>query len=64
MHAGVSQQLVGSVTLRRSRGAGSSADGERFFNDAMAWISQQKVSAAYSRNTKIHNVMWLNSAVE
>ncbi|XP_030607259.1 desmoplakin-A isoform X2 [Archocentrus centrarchus] len=42
MHAGISQQLVGNLSVRRNRSTGSSADGERLFNDAMAWISQQK----------------------
>ncbi|XP_005476418.1 desmoplakin-A isoform X2 [Oreochromis niloticus] len=41
MHATIAQQLVGSVTIRRNRGSGS-FEGGKLFNDAMAWISQQK----------------------
>lgn len=44
MHSGLSQQLVGGMTLRGNRGSVGSLDGGRLFTDAMAWISQQKVS--------------------
>uniref|UniRef100_A0A3Q3KGH3 Desmoplakin a n=1 Tax=Monopterus albus TaxID=43700 RepID=A0A3Q3KGH3_MONAL len=42
MHAAIQQQLGGGVTLRRNRSSVSSLEGGRIFNDAMAWISQQK----------------------
>ncbi|XP_074544448.1 desmoplakin-A isoform X1 [Halichoeres trimaculatus] len=42
MHGAIQQQLVGGVTIRRNRGSVGSLDGGRIFNDAMAWISQQK----------------------
>ncbi|KAK2822454.1 hypothetical protein Q5P01_022519 [Channa striata] len=42
MYAGIQQQLVSTVTLRRNRGSVGSMEGSRVFNDAMAWISQQK----------------------
>ncbi|XP_070774248.1 desmoplakin-A isoform X3 [Enoplosus armatus] len=43
MHAAIQQQLVGSMTTsRRNRGSVGSLEGERIFNDAMAWIAQQK----------------------
>ncbi|XP_029970136.1 desmoplakin-A isoform X2 [Salarias fasciatus] len=42
MHAGLQQQLMGTVTLRRNRSSVGSLDGGRVFNDAMGWISQQK----------------------
>ncbi|XP_063317436.1 desmoplakin-A-like isoform X2 [Pelmatolapia mariae] len=41
MHTTIAQQLVGSMTIRRNRGSGS-FEGGKLFNDAMAWISQQK----------------------
>lgn len=58
MYAAVQQQLVGGMggmggvssmggmggmSIRRTRGSASSVDGGRVFNDAIAWISQQKV---------------------
>ncbi|XP_068604587.1 desmoplakin-A isoform X2 [Brachionichthys hirsutus] len=42
MHAAIQQQLVGGMTIRRSRGSVGSLEGGRIFNDAMAWIAQQK----------------------
>lgn len=39
MHAALQQQLLGGT-----RGSVSSQEGGRLFNDAIAWISQQKVS--------------------
>ncbi|XP_028329184.1 desmoplakin-A isoform X2 [Gouania willdenowi] len=42
MHAGIQQQLMGTVSMRRSRGSVGSLDGGRVFNDAMSWIAQQK----------------------
>ncbi|TMS09989.1 Desmoplakin [Larimichthys crocea] len=43
MHAGIQQQLLGGMTTKRHRGSTSSLDGGgRMFNDAMAWIGQQK----------------------
>ncbi|XP_069548156.1 desmoplakin-A isoform X2 [Brachyistius frenatus] len=42
MHAAIQQQLVGAMTIRRNRGSAGSLDGGRIFNDAMAWIAQQK----------------------
>ncbi|XP_034558851.1 desmoplakin isoform X2 [Notolabrus celidotus] len=42
MHAAIQQQLGGGVTIRRNRGSVGSIDGGRIFNDAMAWIAQQK----------------------
>ncbi|XP_070830129.1 desmoplakin-A isoform X3 [Chaetodon trifascialis] len=42
MHAAIQQQLLGGMTTRRNRGSVGSLDGGRFFNDAMAWIAQQK----------------------
>nr|XP_046265317.1 desmoplakin-like isoform X1 [Scatophagus argus] len=42
MHAALQQQLVGGMTTRRNRGSAGSIDGGRLFNDAIAWISQQK----------------------
>ncbi|KAM6920668.1 desmoplakin-A-like isoform 2-T2 [Lycodopsis pacificus] len=41
MHAALLQQL-GSMTIRRNRGSVGSLDGGRIYNDAMAWIAQQK----------------------
>lgn len=46
MHAAVQQQLMGGMTLR-PRGSVGSLDGGRIFNDAIAWISQQKVSSSF-----------------
>lgn len=43
MYAGVQQQLMGGMANRRTRGSVGSLDGGRVFNDAIAWISQQKV---------------------
>ncbi|KAM6990568.1 desmoplakin-A isoform 2-T2 [Tautogolabrus adspersus] len=42
MHASIQQQLLGGMTIRRNRGSVGSLDGGRVFNDAMAWIAQQK----------------------
>ncbi|XP_056276918.1 desmoplakin-A isoform X2 [Pseudoliparis swirei] len=42
MHSAIQQQLVGGMTTRRSRGSVGSVEGERIYNDAMAWIVQQK----------------------
>ncbi|XP_028448347.1 desmoplakin-A isoform X2 [Perca flavescens] len=42
MHGALQQQLVSSVTIRRKRGSVGSLEGGRIFNDAMAWIAQQK----------------------
>ncbi|KAK9539287.1 hypothetical protein VZT92_004403 [Zoarces viviparus] len=42
MHAALQQQLVGSMTIRRNRGSVGSLEGGRIYNDAMAWIAQQK----------------------
>ncbi|XP_065810166.1 desmoplakin-A isoform X2 [Labrus bergylta] len=42
MHASIQQQLLGGMTTRRNRGSVGSLDGGRVFNDAMAWIAQQK----------------------
>lgn len=50
MHAAVQQQLVGGMTTRRNRGSVGSLEGGRIFNDAMAWISQQKVRSSYLRD--------------
>lgn len=47
MHAALQQQLVGGMSIRRNRGSVGSSDGGRLFNDAMAWIAQQKVSSSY-----------------
>lgn len=44
MHLSLSQQLGGSMPTRGNRGSVGSLDGGRLFNDAMAWIAQQKVS--------------------
>ncbi|KAM4551600.1 desmoplakin-A isoform 3-T3 [Odontesthes bonariensis] len=41
MHATIHQKLAGTASIRRKRGSVGS-DGERLFNDAMAWIAQQK----------------------
>ncbi|XP_075954410.1 desmoplakin-A-like [Anarhichas minor] len=42
VHAALQQQLVGSMTIRRNRGSVGSLEGGRIYNDAMAWIAQQK----------------------
>ncbi|XP_047187843.1 desmoplakin-like isoform X2 [Scophthalmus maximus] len=42
MHGAIQQQLFSSTTLRPNRGSVGSLDGGRVFNDAMAWITQQK----------------------
>ncbi|XP_053186180.1 desmoplakin-A isoform X2 [Scomber japonicus] len=42
MHSALQQQLGGGMTTRRNRGSVGSAEGGRIFNDAMAWIAQQK----------------------
>ncbi|XP_023126262.1 desmoplakin-A isoform X2 [Amphiprion ocellaris] len=42
MHGGLQQQLVGATTIRRNRGSVGSLEGGRIFNDAIAWIAQQK----------------------
>lgn len=47
MYAGVQQQLMGSMANRRTRGSVGSLDGGRIFNDAIGWISQQKVRGPY-----------------
>lgn len=46
-HAAVQQQLVGGMTTRRNRGSVGSLEGGRIFNDAIAWISQQKVRSSH-----------------
>ncbi|KAM9844912.1 LOW QUALITY PROTEIN: desmoplakin-A-like [Aulostomus maculatus] len=42
MHGAIQQQSVGGMGTRRNRGSVGSSDGGRIFNDAIAWISQQK----------------------
>ncbi|XP_037314120.1 desmoplakin-A-like isoform X2 [Pungitius pungitius] len=42
MHSGLQQQLVSGMTIGRRRGSVGSQEGGRIYNDAMAWISQQK----------------------
>ncbi|KAL6104618.1 dsp [Pungitius sinensis] len=42
MHGGLQQQLVSGMTIGRGRGSVGSQEGGRIYNDAMAWISQQK----------------------
>ncbi|XP_035526358.1 desmoplakin-like isoform X1 [Morone saxatilis] len=42
MHVALQQQLGGGMTIRRNRGSVGSLDGGRVFNDAIAWIAQQK----------------------
>lgn len=37
---------MGGMSIRRTRGSVGSLDGGRVFNDAIAWISQQKVRAS------------------
>lgn len=46
MHAAVQQQLMGGMTIR-PRGSVGSLEGGRIFNDAIAWISQQKVRSSF-----------------
>lgn len=41
------QQMMGGMTTRRTRGSVGSLDGGRVFNDAVAWISQQKVRGSH-----------------
>ncbi|XP_047444842.1 desmoplakin isoform X1 [Mugil cephalus] len=41
MYVGIQQQ-VASATIRRNRASVTSFEGGRIFNDAMAWIAQQK----------------------
>ncbi|XP_072220758.1 desmoplakin-A isoform X3 [Leuresthes tenuis] len=41
IHTAIHQTLAGTTSIRRKRGSVGS-DGERLFNDAMAWIAQQK----------------------
>lgn len=53
MHAAMHQQLVGGMTIRRNRGSVGSVDGGRLFNDAVAWIAQQKVSTSYFIDNRI-----------
>lgn len=43
MFMALQQQIMGGMTTRRTRGSVGSLDGGRVFNDAVAWISQQKV---------------------
>uniref|UniRef100_A0AAQ4R7E5 Desmoplakin a n=1 Tax=Gasterosteus aculeatus aculeatus TaxID=481459 RepID=A0AAQ4R7E5_GASAC len=42
MYSGLQHQLVSSMTMGRRRGSVGSLEGGRIYNDAMAWISQQK----------------------
>lgn len=42
MHAAMQQQFVSTLGTRRKRDSTGSLDGGRLFNDAMAWIAQQK----------------------
>lgn len=53
MHSGLSQQFAGGMTTRGNRGSVGSLDGGRLFTDAMAWISQQKVS-----ETTTYRIRW------
>lgn len=53
MHAGIQQQLLGGINKRANRGSVGSLDGGRFFNDAMAWIGQQKVSYFTQRHLRM-----------
>lgn len=50
MHGALQQQLVSGMAIRRNRGSVGSLEGGRIFNDAMAWIAQQKVSSSYVRD--------------
>lgn len=47
MHAAIQQQLVSGMIPRRNKGSVSSLEGGRIFNDAVGWISQQKVRSLY-----------------
>lgn len=47
MYVGVHQQLMGGMSIRRTRGSVGSLDGGRIINDAIAWISQQKVRGSH-----------------
>lgn len=47
MHAAIQQQLVSGMIPRRNLGSVSSLEGGRIFNDAVSWISQQKVRSLY-----------------
>lgn len=47
MFMALQQQIMGSMTTRRTRGSVGSLDGGRVFNDAIAWISQQKVRGSH-----------------
>lgn len=47
MYAAIQQQLVSGMIPRRNKGSVSSLEGGRIFNDAIAWISQQKVRSSY-----------------
>ncbi|XP_063741836.1 desmoplakin-A-like isoform X2 [Eleginops maclovinus] len=42
MHGAIQQQLVGNMTIRRRKSSVGSQEGGRIFNDAIAWIAQQK----------------------
>lgn len=46
MYGAIEQQLFGNMTTRRNRASVSQEPG-RYFSDAMAWISQQKVRSLY-----------------
>jgi len=46
IHTTIHQKVAGTASIRRRKVSGGS-DGERLFNDAMAWIAQQKVSSKY-----------------
>ena len=51
MHGAMQQQLGSSVTtIRRRKSSVGSQEGGRIFNDAIAWISQQKVSTTFIRD--------------
>lgn len=47
MFVALQQQMMGGMTTRRTRGSVGSLDGGRVFNDAIAWISQQKVRGSH-----------------
>lgn len=47
MFMALQQQIMGGMTIRRTRGSVGSLDGGRVFNDAVAWISQQKVGGSH-----------------
>ncbi|XP_026168618.1 desmoplakin-A isoform X3 [Mastacembelus armatus] len=42
LHAAIQQQQHGGMTIRHNRGSVGSLEGGRLFNDAVAWIAQQK----------------------